>query len=204
MSKVKDLMHAILNENIDDIDDEEVIEDTVEQSPVEEPTFVEPKIKSNVQPQVQVFTEPKVEPVQEKKSSIFDGMDFESISSNRPRTTRKSYKYDRSKLSKKNRLAEDLEYTPIISPIFGNTVEEKKQFEKVHNAIKLNKPEDDFQFVKIISPMYGNDIPTPKPVTSIPTKNVAVEEQADDIALDDMLGKDTSSAPKQEALFKKD
>ncbi|MCF0107347.1 MAG: hypothetical protein HUJ53_11340, partial [Holdemanella sp.] len=175
----------------------------VEEEKKEEPTFVAPKVKPVKEPEIATFTKPAVkpQPQPQKKSSIFDGMDFDSISSATTNDKKKAaYKYDRKKLQKKNRLAEDLEYTPIISPIFGNTQEEKKQFDKVHNAIQLNKPEED-SFTKIISPMFGNDLPTPKPVSSIPTKKVVVAENKSSITLDDMLEKAPAKKTEQDSLF---
>ena len=212
MPKFKDLMHAILNEDIDEDDYEEEV---VEQETIQPATVSADAVVEAVQPKKQpTFLQPKVTPVkeepvvnfapvQEKKTSIFDGMDVEDISSapvSRPK--RKEYHYDRSKMNNpKRRVAEDLEYTPVISPIFGNTDEEKKQFDKVHNAVNLNKPDEDFQFVQIISPMYGSNIPKAKPVDSIPAKVVDTKKKASNVELKDMLEKPKKESTQQQTLF---
>ena len=77
------------------------------------------------------------------------------------------YNYDRHKSVKVRRVAEDLDYRPVISPIFGNVEDSKKEFDKVHDAITLNKPEDE-DFSKILSPMYGTYLPSMQPADSIP------------------------------------
>ena len=193
MPKFRDLMHAILNEDVDDI--EEVEEPIIEQAPVKNsaPTYVQPTIS----------TQPEELPsfdVPEKKPSIFDGMDIAEVSkAPEKRPQKKEYKFDRSKVNSKRRVNEDLEYSPVISPIFGNTKDEKKQFDKVHDAINLQKPEDDFTYVQVISPMYGNKIPESKPVEEIPVKKVASKKK--DVEMKEMIEKPKKESNKQKTLF---
>lgn len=200
MPRFKDLMHALLNE---DVDDEFEEEDEIVEEPIQQDTFVTPTI--NTQPVEEVtydFAMPEVEAVVEEpnKPSIFDGMDIDEVAKAPVKTTKiKEYRYDRSKIQNKTRrVQEDLEYSPVISPIFGNTKDEKKQFEKVHDAINLQKPADDFTFTQVISPMYGNKIPQPKPVDEIPVKKVA---QSEPMELSEMIEKPNKEKNKQKKLF---
>ncbi|MGM9947545.1 hypothetical protein [Floccifex sp.] len=210
MSKVKDLMHAILNEGIEE--EEEIVEEEneVEVEPVQqlEPTFVEPIVKPvQEEPVIASFLTDKKEIKKEtKKPSIFDGMDYEEISSEMPgkKTKKSEYHYDRSKMKKLRKPLEDFDYSPVISPIFGNTKEEAKEFDKVHNAIDLQKPGDDFTFTKVISPMYGNDLPTPKPVQQIPVKKPAVKKNNVDYTLKEMLSTPNKKESKQKSLFEEE
>lgn len=214
---LKDLMKAILNEDVE-VEEDEIEEEqekkiepqTVSQpepqsQPMPKETYVEP-ISAYPEPEIETFTRPKVQPKKEPKTSIFTGLDVEEVSRVEPRSTNKPYKYDRRKMMKL-RTSEDLDYKPIISPIFGDIQEENKQFEKVHDAIKLQKPQDDTSFVEIISPMYGKDIPEPQPVESIPTvkpvfkKNEEKNEPESTLSLSDMLEKPKKQKTKQENLF---
>ncbi len=198
MAKFKDFMHALLNEDIDDdyVEEEEVVEEPIKNV---QPTFVQPSIHTVVESDTTYnFDVPAQE---EKKPSIFDGMDIEEVSKAPAKTSKiKEYHYDRSKVNnKQRRVTEDLDYSPVISPIFGNTSDDKKQFEKVHDAINLQKPTEDFSFVQVISPMYGDKMPQPKPVEEIPVKKVV--EKKTDIALTDMLEKPKKEKNKQKQLF---
>ena len=207
---LKDLMKAILNEDVEVDEDEveetneEVVEDTKPQ-PQPQKTYEEP-VSTYTEPVIETFTKPQVQPKVQPKTSIFTGLDVEEVSRVEPRTTHKPYKYDRRKMMKL-RTSEDLDYKPIISPIFGDIQEEKKQFEKVHDAIKLPKPQDDTSFTEIISPMYGKDIPEPKPVESIPTmkpvfkKNEEKNEPEATLSLQDMLEKPQKQTATQGNLF---
>lgn len=207
MSKVKDLMHAILNEGIED--EEEIVEEEKEELQEnkvdQQPTFVEPKIKP-VEDNTMIadFLLDKKEEKPVKKASIFDGMDVDEISSQMPgkKTKKKEYHYDRSKL-KPRKTQEDYDYSPVISPIFGNTKEEAKRFDKVHNAIDLQKPADDFSFTKVISPMYGNDIPSPKPVEQIPVKKPNTKKN-NEYTLKEMLSTPEKKDTKQNSLFEQE
>ena len=215
-SMLKDLMHAIFKEDVeeDDIleDEEEVVEE------VEEP--VKPVVKEEdpyVRPQPQPFVEPVVEPTpapvveevapqpvveEPKRSSIFNGMDIETISARSPRRHTSTYKFDRSKL---NKVQDTSEYQAVISPIFGNLEDEKKEFDKVHDAIKLPKPDEDFTFVQVISPMYGNDLPSAKPVSNIPVYDVPstlATEPKKTMDLSELLEKKEEKKTTQESLFK--
>ena len=89
----------------------------------------------------------------------------------------------RKKLNKiGKRTQPDEEYSAVISPIFGNTNEEEKDYKKIHNAINLEKPVDDPEFVQVISPMFGNNVAGNIPVQSIPKKdpdlNISKKKQA--------------------------
>ena len=102
---------------------------------------------------------------------------------------------------KVRRVAEDLDYQPVISPIFGNVEDSEKEFDKVHDAITLNKPEDE-DFSKILSPMYGTYLPSMQPADSIP--EYKVEESKKNMNLSEMLEKPKKETNKQESLFDKE
>lgn len=210
-------MKAILNEDVE-LDEDEIEEEVYEKEPEEvkpvevmqpKSTYVEPKIQpisSYPEPEIEMFTRPIVQPKKEEKTSIFSGLDVEDVSRREPRSTNKPYKYDRRKMMKL-RTSEDLDYKPIISPIFGDIKEEKKEFDKVHDAIKLPKPIEDTSFVQILSPMYGTDIPEPEPIESIPTmkpifkKKEEKSEPEATLSLSDMLEKPKKRTATQEDLF---
>ncbi|UNT92551.1 hypothetical protein [Allobaculum sp. Allo2] len=53
-----------------------------------------------------------------------------------------------------------IDYSAVLSPIFGNLPEDQKDVDAVHDAINLPEPQDHSDMIQIISPMYGT---TPKP-----------------------------------------
>ena len=124
---LKDLMKAILNEDVE-VEEDEIEEEqekriepqTVSQpepqsQPMPKETYVEP-ISAYPEPEIETFTRPKVQPKKEPKTSIFTGLDVEEVSRVEPRSTNKPYKYDRRKMMKL-RTSEDLDYKPIISRV---------------------------------------------------------------------------------------
>ncbi len=156
---LKDLMHAIFNEDIEEEDDEEqevVEEPTKEEEITPVPEVVEqPVVQEEVKPQPvftqaassieenpesfmdsPIFEKAIIQP-KEKKTTIFQGLDVDSIAQEETKPKQKVYKYDRHKSVKVRRVAEDLDYQPVISPIFGNVEDDKKEFDKVHDAISL-------------------------------------------------------------------
>ena len=221
---LKDLMHAIFNEDVEEDDEEEVVEEPAKQEEVKP----EPVVVAS-QPQVQEEEVVKTEPIlkeaassiesdpenfmnspifekaiiqpKQKKTTIFQGLDVDSIAQEETTPKQKAYKYDRHKSVKVRRVAEDLDYQPVISPIFGNVEDSKKEFDKVHDAIKLNKPEDE-DFSKILSPMYGTYLPSMQPADSIP--EYKVEESKENMNLSEMLEKPKKETNKQESLFDKE
>ncbi len=56
-----------------------------------------------------------------------------------------------------------MDYSAVISPIYGNMSNAEKDVTKVHDAINLPKPEDSLDMVEVISPMYGSSKPAPQP-----------------------------------------
>lgn len=222
---LKDLMHAIFEEEVDDEDEEEVEEveetekaDTEDKAEVsngteeipEEDVYVRPKpqsIEQAVEKEAQqVAVQPESQPAESEDpeaNSIFKGLDVDSVA-RAPRRKKKSvYHFDRSKLNNGKptyRGSESVEYQAVISPIFGNLEDENKEFDKVHDAIQLTKPEE-ADLIRVISPMYGNDLPEPKPAKSIPEYKVKKEE-SQSLDLSELLEKDTQKKSKQESLFK--
>ncbi|WP_443669754.1 hypothetical protein [Holdemanella porci] len=155
---LKDLMHAIFNEDVEEDDEEEVVEEPAKQEEVTpEPVVAEP--------QVQEEEVVKSEPILKEAAS--------SIETDQP----------------------------VISPIFGNVEDSEKEFDKVHDAITLNKPEDE-DFSKILSPMYGTYLPSMQPADSIP--EYKVEESKKNMNLSEMLEKPKKETNKQESLFDKE
>ena len=215
---LKDLMHAIFKEDIEDEDvlNEEETEAEMEteaelaNEPVQEEAPVQGQEDRYARPKPQpIVEEPVVEVVEEpvavKKDSIFNGMDIETISARTPKRSKSVYKFDRSKLNQRAGKQENGDYQAVISPIFGNLEDEKKEFDKVHDAIQLPKPDEDFTFVQVISPMYGNDIPEVKPVSSIPVYEVPVSktlETKKTMDLSELLEKKEEKKAMQESLFK--
>lgn len=168
---LKDFMHALFKE---DVDEDEIEEETAEKEPpkrvITQSEFEEIKEMVPVKEPEPVYTETAL--VQEKEmktphTSIFTGLDMEEVSRPAPGAKNTSYKFDRSRLkNKKAPVAED--YQAVISPIFGNVEDEKKEYDKIHDAVSLPKPDENFDMTKVISPMFGNDLPEPKPAASIP------------------------------------
>ena len=85
-------------------------------------------------------------------------------------------------------------YLQVLNP-------SEKEFDKVHDAITLNKPEDE-DFSKILSPMYGTYLPSMQPADSIP--EYKVEESKENMNLSEMLEKPKKETNKQESLFDKE
>lgn len=221
---LKDLMHAIFNEDVEE-NEEELPTETKEHK--EEPVEKKEEVKAEeVKPEPQVEkpepilkqTAPSVEkdpenfmdsPIFEKaiiqpkpkKTNIFQGLDVDSVTREESKPKPKVYKYDRHKSVKVRRVAEDLDYQPVISPIFGNVADEKKEFDKVHDAISLQKPEDE-DFGQILSPMFGTYLPSMQPADSIP--EYKVEDKKENMNLNEMLEKPKTEKNKQETLFDKE
>ena len=214
---LKDLMHAIFNEDIEEDDEEqEVVEEPAKQEEITpvpevvqeevkpEPVFTQAASSIEENPESfmdsPIFEKAIIQP-KEKKSTIFKGLDVDSIAQEETKPKQKTYKYDRHKSVKVRRVAEDLDYQPVISPIFGNVEDSKKEFDKVHDAITLNKPEDE-DFSKILSPMYGTYLPSMQPAESIP--EYKVEDKKANMNLSEMLEKPKKETNKQETLFDKE
>lgn len=215
---LKDLMHAIFNEDIEE-DEEEVVEEPTKQEeevkPEPEPEIVEPVVQpepvlaqaaSSIEDNPEnfmdspIFEKAIIQP-KEKKSTIFKGLDVDSIAQEETKPKQKAYKYDRHKSVKVRRVAEDLDYQPVISPIFGNVEDDKKKFDKVHDAISLQKPEDE-DFSQILSPMYGTYLPSMQPAKSIP--EYKVEDKKANMNLSEMLEKPKKETTQQASLFDKE
>lgn len=217
---LKDLMHAIFNEDIEE-DEEEVVEEPTKQEeevkpePEPEPEVVEPVVQpepvlaqaaSSIEDNPEnfmdspIFEKAIIQP-KEKKSTIFKGLDVDSIAQEETKPKQKAYKYDRHKSVKVRRVAEDLDYQPVISPIFGNVEDDKKEFDKVHDAISLQKPEDE-DFSQILSPMYGTYLPSMQPAKSIP--EYKVEDKKANMNLSEMLEKPKKETTQQASLFDKE
>lgn len=174
---LKDFMNSLFKEDIEE-DEYEETADTV-QSDGNVSTIHTEIEQLSIEPEPVYFKtsqpepEPEPEPVKTtgRKSSIFAGLDVESVSreSRKPARRKKNegYQFDRSKVNKGK--AGQEEYQAVISPIFGNVEDDKKEFDKVHDAIKLPKPEEDFDMTKVISPMYGSKLPNRQPAESIPS-----------------------------------
>lgn len=236
---LKDLMHAIFNEDVEEDDEDEVVEEPVKEEKVQKEVKPEPVVElpkevvkqepakeesvkeEVIQPEPVVASAPKSvqtdstnymdSPIFEKaiiqskpkKTTIFQGLDVDSVTREevKPQKKQKEYKYDRHKSVKVRRVAEDLDYQPVISPIFGNVEDSKKEFDKVHDAISLQKPEDE-DFSQILSPMFGTYLPSMQPAESIP--EYKIEEKKVNMNLSEMLEKPKKETSKQETLFDKE
>lgn len=199
MSKIKDFMRALLYEDVDVDDKDELEEEETrietampdpvkitfpDEEPAPAPAAVEQPVVSAPVEEVVVEQIEETVPVEaapaepEKTTSIFDGLDAADVSRPAPEKaqprakakTSKPYRYDRSKHDRAGRYTPRSEagYQAVISPIFGNVADSKKQYDRIHDAINLPKPDKSFEMTKIISPMYGNDKPIATPVEEIP------------------------------------
>lgn len=149
---LKDLMHAIFNEDVEEDDEEEVVEEPAKQEEgTPEPVDAQPQVLEDeevVKPEPilkeaasSIETDPEnfmnspifekaiIQP-KPKKTTIFQGLDIDSIAQEEAKPKQKVYKYDRHKSVKVRRVAEDLDYQPVLSPIFGNVEDSKKNLIK--------------------------------------------------------------------------
>lgn len=213
----KDLMQAIFTEEVEPEETETEVEAEAS-TPEPEPqvvkqeqnlTFVEPAISLDTttvqEPEIAQFGQ-TTNKIEETHSSLFTGLDVDSIASEEPKPRKKPYHFDRSKTMKIRRTQEDLEYTPIISPIFGNMEEAKKDNSKVHNAIDLHKPEQPEDYMTVLSPMYGEKLDAVRPTRRIPKMNtepVKPEQKVSksSLSLDDMLETAPKEKNQQTTLF---
>lgn len=211
----KDLMQAIFTEEVEpeeetneSVQKEETPEPKKEVQQPQESTFVEPQIRLDApEEDIQIANFGQTPVSTKPKNTIFTGLDVDSVASEEPRPRKKVYHFDRSKTKKVRRTQEDLEYTPIISPIFGNMEESKKDTSKVHNAIDLNKPEQLEDYMTVLSPMYGDRPESAPVVQNIPKMEpVQKENKKKDrgYSLDAMLEKPEKKENKQATLFSKD
>lgn len=208
-------MQAIFTEEVEPEETEAEVEEerSVQQEPQvvkqEKPTFVEPAISLDTtaiqEPEIAQFGQ-TTKKREETHSSLFTGLDVDSIASEEPKPRKKPYHFDRSKTMKIRRSQEDLEYKPIISPIFGNLEEEKKDNSKVHNAIDLHKPDQPEDYMTVLSPMYGDKLDVVQPARRIPKMNTqsAKSERKtskSSLSLDDMLETAPKEKNQQTTLF---
>ncbi|WP_230268314.1 hypothetical protein [Allobaculum fili] len=187
---IKDMMKSFLFETVDSIedDDEDVVEETTEEPVEEQPAAAEP-----VSPAVHETPAPAVlEPVtpaevdrqandflastsRKPESSLFAGVEETlSPSTNSSSQTARSHAKKteakkapaqaRKGASRKDKTA-FIDYSAVLSPIFGNLPEDQKDVDAVHDAINLPEPQDHSDMIQIISPMYGT---TPKPKKRAP------------------------------------
>lgn len=214
---IKNLMKSIFSEEIEledeeleEVEPEKEIEEPIKEAPVELAPIKKEQPVKEVKKVVQASLQTK--PIQEKKKSTFVTLDVDTVSKQDKKPKRKVYHYDRTKMNKPVKPQKNLnyDYQSVVSPIFGNTADDDKQYDKVHNAIELEKPAVLDSFDQVISPMYGS-CPKPQKKEYIPKKEVVEEKkekieeytQPEIIALSDILEKkkkkDTSL--KQEKLF---
>lgn len=222
MASLKDLMKAFLLEEVDDDDDDELEEEIQNEE-------VKPVVQSASAAVENAPAAPVVTPVQEtpvieepvpsaaldssaKRETSF----LESISSvssinqgQMPSARRKSTV--RRPSSTANRKPQ--EYKAVISPIFGNVENSKKEYDAIHDAVNLPKPEEGFEMVRVISPMYGSTsakakkaVPqkekkaAPKSKAAYPAKVQAAEvpAKANDTSLSSFLTRESVKAPASE------
>lgn len=215
---LKDLMHAIFNEDIEENENEEEVEKQQPEKQEAKPA-VEQEEKEAIKPEPilneavkniekdpenfmdsPIFEKAIIQP-EPKKTTIFQGLDVDSVTRKEEKPKPKVYKYDRHKSVKVRRVAEDMDYQPVISPIFGNVEDSKKEFDKVHDAISLQKSDDE-EIGQILSPMFGTYLPSMQPADSIP--EYKVKEKKENMNLSQMLEKPKTQTNKQETLFDKE
>ena len=216
MPKFKNLMKSIFDEDIDD--EQEEIEEEVKEEPKKaaepspQPTVVEPEKPQPVQqPDPVSLADVVLDPVPEKKATQFGALDIQKVQKKDTSPTyKKPYHFDRSKLNQDakpvRKKQQEYNYQSIMSPIFGNTADDKKEYDKIHNAVELEKPVVSSSFEKVISPMFGQDIPSYRKENEIPRKDPdtvgqKAKDETEAIALDDILEKNEEEKPKQEKLF---
>lgn len=223
----KDLMKSIFSEEVELDDEAEVEEPKKKAKKVEKK--VEPKVQKSEEP-VAAEQTPKVQPTEKKvaqpeptpvvqnvapvqpvakKPTSFGTLNADTVKKKEEKPRRKMYHYDRSKAHRiQPKPSKNLvyDYQSVVSPIFGNTADENKAYDKVHNAIELEKPKIHDGFDQVISPMFGSTIPTvKKSVDHIPQKKIKEDITIDSevISLADILEKKKQKEPvvKQEKLF---
>lgn len=223
----KDLMKSIFSEEVE-LDDEAEVEEPKKKSKKVEKK-VEPKVQKSeepvaaeqtlkVQPTEKKVAQPEPTPVVQnvtpvqpvaKKPTSFGTLNADTVKKKEEKPRRKMYHYDRSKAHRiQPKPSKNLvyDYQSVVSPIFGNTADENKAYDKVHNAIELEKPKIHDGFDQVISPMFGSTIPTvKKSVDHIPQKKIKEDITIDSevISLADILEKKKQKEPvvKQEKLF---
>lgn len=223
----KDLMKSIFSEEVELDDEAEVEEPKKKAKKVEKK--VEPKVQKSeepvaaeqtlkVQPTEKKVAQPEPTPVVQnvapvqpvaKKPTSFGTLNADTVKKKEEKPLRKMYHYDRNKAHRiQPKPSKNLvyDYQSVVSPIFGNTADENKAYDKVHNAIELEKPKIHDGFDQVISPMFGSTIPTvKKSVDHIPQKKIKEDITIDSevISLADILEKKKQKEPvvKQEKLF---
>lgn len=191
---IKDMMKSFLFETVDSIedDDEDVVEETTEEPVEEQPAAAEPvspAVHETPAPAVQPAVLEPVTPAEvdrqandflastsrKPESSLFAGVEETlSPSTNSSSQTARSHakKTEAKKAPAKARKGASrkdktafIDYSAVLSPIFGNLPEDQKDVDAVHDAINLPEPQDHSDMIQIISPMYGT---TPKPKKRAP------------------------------------
>lgn len=220
MPKFKNLMKSIFDEDVNLSETEDTVEPEKEEEVVEkEPEIVKPEEipAPTPEPTPQPVTDPislsdvVLDPVPEKKATSFGALDVEKVQKKETGPNyKKPYHFDRSKLKNdpkpvvKKKV--EVNYQSVMSPIFGNTSDDQKEYDKVHNAVELEKPLVANSLEQVISPMYGANIPSYRDDNKIPRKDPdatqKVQDESEAISLDEILEKpEKEQQPKQEKLF---
>jgi hypothetical protein len=167
MAKLRDMMRNFLYENVEDEPETEE-EETAAPEPVKQPEVqpqpapapVQAAPVQPVQP-VQEEVKPVEEVVQVQEETTFyeqmqslDAAHAQAKAQEKPARRKAATRVKRS--TKPQKQSKQIEYQAVLSPIFGNMDDSKKDKSAIHDAINLPKPDASFDMVKVISPMYGS------------------------------------------------
>lgn len=245
MPMFKDLMKSIFNEDIDLDEEEteenkkpETTEENEKEESKVEVKKEETKEEAKPEPQEQtIVTQPSEDiyskeaqeavidqivnaPKEEEKpkAKTLGSLDADVVKKKETRPKRtETYHYDRRKLNptRPRKTNVNIEYQNVMSPIFGNTQDKDKDFDKIHNAVDLEKPIKPDSLEEVISPMFGSDLPTvtkekaksEQEVTAADKESKKeeskVKEEPEVMEVSEMIEKkpEKEEKPKQEKLF---
>lgn len=177
---LKDMMKSFLYENVeeDDFDtDEEPAAASQPASAAASAPAATPVQSAPVQPAQPVMpAEAVMQPLdqgavmeqtdaflQEESTAQADGSflsrldDSMNAQETQPEPAKKSRTLPSRTAARKGRQGIREEYSAVLSPIFGNLPDDKKDHAAIHDAINLPRPTEALDMVEIISPMYGVD-----------------------------------------------
>lgn len=191
------LKRLIFNTDIDDVSEEGELEEIQLPKKEAEP---EPEPVKKTQPAPQPQQEAKAEPAEPAEEPFTGIVADEEKQKAASRNERKGKSEPRAARQKKDVYAEanaEFEFKPILSPIYGNTADEERKPQDVHDAVHLPKAKTRTALNTVISPMYGADQPRQKQKSkteSNPPRHGRIsakeEPQEKVLSLDEMLVKE--------------
>ena len=195
LAMLEGLKKLIFNTDIDDVSEEGELEEI--QLPKKEPepeAPKPPKPEPQPQPQPEKAAEEEKQAEQEQPFTGIVADDEKEKALRAERKARNEQRMQRQKELYADANAE-FEFKPILSPIYGNTADDERKPQDVHDAVHLPKAKTRSTLNTVLSPMYGAAQPQKKSREAeaqprhAQRSQIREEPQEEVLSLDEMLMK---------------